>query len=292
MADRRSVTGDRVSWMLAGTLLVAAVTGVIVLLAPHLSGPLGLPALYLLAILPVAYRWGPAAGVVVAAASTAVFGLVIASPRLGFIVVDGRYAVSLGAFLFAACVAAYLAARPPWVVGRLLDEQAAVRRISWQVARGASPEEVFASVADEAARLLRVDVTLLARVRDGTGTFVAMGGWAPGQVGAEFVIGPLWTTSTIRIDDVPNAAVGIPLRSIVCSPVTVEGRYWGGLVVGLLNGLLPADTERRLGSFAELASPAIASAQSRVDLAAIVERYPALRPDGGPERSIGPGFAQ
>jgi hypothetical protein len=53
MADHRSVvTGDRWSWVFAGTLLVAAVTGVVALLVPHLPGPQGLPTLYLLAILP------------------------------------------------------------------------------------------------------------------------------------------------------------------------------------------------------------------------------------------------
>jgi hypothetical protein len=296
MADHRSaVAGDRLSWVFAGTLLVAAVTGAVALLAPHLHGALGMPVLYLLAILPIAYRWGPAAGMVVAAASTVIFGLVIVSPRLGF-VVDGGYAVSLGAFLLTACVAAYMASRPPWEAGRLLEEQAAVRRISRQ---GASVEAVFASVADEATeatRLLQADVTLLARVHDGTGTFVAIGGWAGGPVGVDFAVGQRWGTSAIRIDDVPIAAAGIPLRSSVWSPVTVAGRHWGGIVVGLLNGLLPADTEQRLGSFTELAGPAIASAQSRVELAALVERYPALGAeadrDGGPERSIGPGLAQ
>jgi hypothetical protein len=296
MADHRSVVaGDRLSWVFAGTLLVAAVTGAVALLAPHLPGALGLPALYLLAILPIAYRWGPAAGMVVAAASTVIFGLVIVSPGLGF-VVDGGYAVSLGVFLLTACVAAYMASRPPWEAGRLLDEQAAVRRISRQVAQGASVEAVFASVADEATRLLQADVTLLARVHDGTGTFVAVGGWAGGPVDVDFAVGQRWGTSAIRIDDVPIAAAGIPLRSSVWSPVTVAGRHWGGIVVGLLNGLLPADTEQRLGSFAELAGPAIASAQSRVELAALVERHPALGAevdrDGGPERSIGPGLAQ
>lgn len=280
MADHRSVvTGDRWSWVFAGTLLVAAVTGVVALLAPHLPGPQGLPTLYLLAILPIAYRWGPAAGVVVAAASTVIVGLVIASPGLGF-VVDGGYAVALAAFLLTSCVAAYLAARPPWEAGRLLEEQAAVRRIARNVVRGASPEDVFASVAAEATSLLRVDVALLARVHDGTGTLVGIGGWAGGPAGAELVAGPLWVTSTIRIDDAPKTAVGIPLRSIVCSPVTVGGRYWGVLVVGLLNGLLPADTEQRLGSFAELAGPAIASAQCRAELAALVERHPAPSAEG------------
>lgn len=295
MADHRSVAGDRLSWVFAGTLLVAAVTGAVALLAPHLPGALCLPALYLLAILPVAYRWGPAAGIVVAAASTVIFGIVIASPRLG-LGVDGGYAVSLGVFLLTACVAAYMASRPPWEAGRLLEEQAAVRRISRQVAQGASAEAVFASVADEATRLLQADVTLLARVHDGTGTFVAVGGWAGGPVGVRFAVGQRWGTSAIRIDDVPIAAAGIPLRSSVWSPVTVAGRYWGGIVVGLLNGLLPADTEQWLGSFAELAGPAIASAQSRVELAALVERHGALSAevdrDGGPDRSIGPGLAQ
>jgi GAF domain-containing protein len=59
------------------------------------------------------------------------------------------------------------------------------------------------------------------------------------------------------------------INSAVATPIMVEGRLWGLIAVGsILNEPLPADTEARLGSFTELVATAIASAESRAELAA------------------------
>ena len=50
-------------------------------------------------------------------------------------------------------------------LARLADEQAALRRVATLVARGARPEEVFASVADEAASVLSVDFVNIGPLR-------------------------------------------------------------------------------------------------------------------------------
>ena len=62
-------------------------------------------------------------------------------------------------------------------VGRLVDEQAALRRVAMLVARGTRPEEVFAAVANEVGRLLAVDVAHVVRFEsDDTVTLVAGAG--------------------------------------------------------------------------------------------------------------------
>ena len=71
----------------------------------------------------------------------------------------------------------------------LAEEQAALRRVATLVARGATPEEVFAAVAEEAGRLLPVDSASMCRYEpDGTLTFVAQ--W--GSVVAHFPVGSRW----------------------------------------------------------------------------------------------------
>ena len=56
----------------------------------------------------------------------------------------------------------------------LAEEQAALRRVATLVAREPSPEDVFAAVAEEVGRLLRVENTLEYRFEaDGVATVVA-----------------------------------------------------------------------------------------------------------------------
>src|SRR5947209_5839925 len=56
--------------------------------------------------------------------------------------------------------------------------------------------------------------------------------------------------------------------SNVGAPIVVEGKQWGFVTVTDVNKLLPADAEKRLEKFAELAATAIANAESRAELAA------------------------
>ena len=58
---------------------------------------------------------------------------------------------------------------------RLVEEQAALRRVATLVADGASPEEVFAAVAAEVGKALTVDRTVL--MRYGAEEALTVGGW-------------------------------------------------------------------------------------------------------------------
>src|SRR5262249_45113995 len=81
------------------------------------------------------------------------------------------------------------------------------------------------------------------------------------------------------------------LRSAVASPIVVERRLWGAMVVlSPRQEPLPEDTETRLTDFAELIATAIANAESRGALTALVDEQAALRrvatlvaSGGGPE---------
>jgi signal transduction histidine kinase len=65
-----------------------------------------------------------------------------------------------------------------------------------------------------------------------------------------------------------GAARRLGVVSSVASPIVVEGRLWGAMIVVSSDELLPADTEGRLEKFTELLATAIANAESRSELAA------------------------
>ena len=171
-------------------------------------------------------------------------------------------------------------------LNRLLDEQAALRRVATLVALGVPPEELFAAVAEEVAQVVPVEFAAIARYEpDKTFTVVA----TSSAVGATFPVGGRWpiggnnvttlvfeTGRMARIDDYAEASgpVGDAVRdegagSAVGAPIIVDGRLWG--VTAAHSGPaqpLPADTEVRLASFTELVATAIANADNRAALAA------------------------
>ncbi len=171
-------------------------------------------------------------------------------------------------------------------LSRLLEEQAALRRVATLVAAGAPSEDVFASVVEEIGRLLPVDLVNMCRYEsDRTQTFVAT--W--GKPGKRFPLGSRWplggknvatavfeTGRPVRIEDYSNVSGPVSvvarrtdLRSAVGTPIIVEGRLWGLMAVGSSQERpLSPDTEARLASFTELVVTAIANAESRAALAA------------------------
>ena len=171
-------------------------------------------------------------------------------------------------------------------LGRLADEQAALRRVATLVARGVPPAEVFAAVAEEVGRLLGADVAHVLRYEhDGTATLVA--GWSqdgdPPLVGTRYTIEDgtltavmLRTGRPARTDsyaDAPGSiGVGIRqlgIRSSVACPIMVQGRLWGATAVSSKRPEpLPAGTEAHIADFTELAAAAIANTQARAELAA------------------------
>jgi GAF domain-containing protein len=180
-------------------------------------------------------------------------------------------------------------------LARLVDEQAALRRVATLVARESSPVDVFMSVCEEARRVLGSEATGLLRFEpDGTAALVAQSDtpWDAPPLGTRFTLDGenvvtqvLHTRQSARVDEwrestgaVAAMATGLGVRSAVAAPVVVEGRLWGTVIAATsLDEPLPAATESRLGQFTGLVATAIANAQARGELSRLAEEQAALR---------------
>jgi signal transduction histidine kinase len=181
-------------------------------------------------------------------------------------------------------------------VQRLADEQAALRRVATLVARESPPAGVFAAVADELSRLLRIDETAVFRYEDGTSVTVVansnevdppvpLGGRR--TLEGDNVAGRVQRTGRpARIDDYAQLdgalaadARGCGLRSGAGAPIHLEGRLWGVIVAGSRQPRLPAGTEERIGQFADLVATAISNGEARRELAASRARIVAATDD-------------
>jgi signal transduction histidine kinase len=169
---------------------------------------------------------------------------------------------------------------------RLAEEQAALRRVATLVAQGVPPRDLFGAVTDEVGTLLGADLADVARY-ESDDTLTVVGTWAAAgehpKIGTPLPLmeGDLATTvlrtgraaRMVGNDGIPAHLAGmrkeLGIHSSVASPIVVEGRPWGGLVVHSKQiEPFPTDVEARLESFAELVAAAIANAQARSDLAA------------------------
>jgi signal transduction histidine kinase len=169
----------------------------------------------------------------------------------------------------------------------LSEEQSALRRLATAVALDVSPSRIFTAVAEEIGPLLGADDAALVRFeRNHTAVVVAgMGEWV-GEFGpgsrlelddALAITTVLRTGRSARVDDRDyswaSGSVAAYLnrvgnRSAVASPIIVEGRLWGAMVVSRKREPLPPDSERRMASFTELVGMVIANAESRAELTA------------------------
>jgi PAS domain S-box-containing protein len=171
-------------------------------------------------------------------------------------------------------------------VGRLAQEQRALRRVATLVASEASPERVFTAVSEEAARVLDVNASAVFRY-EGDDTVTIVGRHSRHGAGDAFKLGMrlpatedtgigqvLRTGAPARVHDYTERPGEIAdnmrlmsYRSSVSAPIVVAGILWGAVGIASAEPL-PVDTEARLGAFCELVSLAVASAQARADLSA------------------------
>jgi signal transduction histidine kinase len=275
------------SGWLGSVALVAAVTVGIKLLHPH--GPArGLAVIYILVVLWVAVRWGPAFAFVASLLSAAAFDYFSLNSPYGFGVLDLTDAEAFAAFLATAIMASLLASRLRRQVresARLAQEQGALRRIASLVARGVPPIAVFADIADEVGRLLGAEFVLFAR-RDPDGLITVLA--RRGAVGTDVPVGSRWplaeplaTTSTTRTDWTARtadseAALGpfgdvarrMGVRSSIVSPIVIEGRPWGLIFVATRRTALSANAAQQMTDFSELLATAIRNTENRAELKA------------------------
>ena len=179
-------------------------------------------------------------------------------------------------------------------IGRLADEQAALRRVATLVARDASPGEVFNAVAKEVGTLLDTDITVVGRY-DGDGSATATGSWSasPGgvPVGTRSAVGGhnvltlvAETEKPARVEGYDGAsgeAAEIARRhgwlSSIAAPIIVEGRLWGVMLVATQRPEpFPAGAEERLAAFTDLVATALANAQAHDEVRRFGEEQAAL----------------
>ena len=167
-------------------------------------------------------------------------------------------------------------------VGRLAQEQRALRRVATLVASEATPERVFTAVSEESARVLEVNAAAVFRFEgDDTATIVGTDRDAAGIFGVgdrifaddNTAVGqardsrlPARIEDYLAVDtEVAARMRGAGYRSSVAAPIFVGGVPWGAVAIAAAERL-PADSEARLMAFCELVSLAVASAQAREDL--------------------------
>ena len=177
---------------------------------------------------------------------------------------------------------------------RVAEEQAALRRVATLIARGVPQEELFAAVSQEMTWLVGADPTSLMRFTPGD-TVTLVAAWSARQ--AELPIG-----SSSPMDDVLRSirdtgqpwrwgpaelpfsgpfvqeARTLGIRAAVGVPIVVDGRVWGvAFASSTADQPFAEDAEARIAGFAELVATAIASAEARSALDALLAEQAALR---------------
>jgi PAS domain S-box-containing protein len=178
----------------------------------------------------------------------------------------------------------------------LAEEQAALRRVATLVAKEASPAEVFAKVAEEAANALgEVECALLRDEGDGTACTVAAWG---ARMSASLPVGtrvPVDGNGVLafvlregrprRIDDYSAVSESIAegahehgIGSAVGCPIVVGGGIWGAMVAASFGAEpCPPETESGVARFADLVATAIANANARNQVERLAAEQAALR---------------
>ena len=156
------------------------------------------------------------------------------------------------------------------------------------VARRVDPVDIFAAVAEEMRLLIGADSAGIGRFEPGPSIVVV--GDAAGDVAIDLPIGTrvrlkdylapavVWRTGCAgQVDEeawagrsgaAADALRELGIRSMVASPIIVEGRLWGVVNALSRRGRFPADTADRMADFTELVATAVGNAESRAEVAA------------------------
>jgi PAS domain S-box-containing protein len=171
-------------------------------------------------------------------------------------------------------------------LSRLLEEQAALRRVATLVAEGAAPSEVFDAVIKEVGQLLGAAQVGLARYEsEHEISVLAIRGQSPEilRTGVRLPLDGdslnariLRTGRSARLNfaEEGDGTIADVLRrdhvtATVGAPIVVDGALWG--IIGASwkgDDQPPANAEKRVEKFTELVATAIANTESRAALAA------------------------
>jgi signal transduction histidine kinase len=177
---------------------------------------------------------------------------------------------------------------------RLVEEQAALRRVATLVASGASSAKVSSAVAHEVAEVMHLPMVGVYRY-DSDGLMTVIAAWSdrphvlqPGTRwpldGQSMVAQIQRTGRPARIEDytdLPGAlAAGAResgLNATAGAPIIVDGSVWGAMGMSSPDAPLPDHAEDRLAEFTALVATAIANSQAHDELTRLAEEQAALR---------------
>ena len=171
-------------------------------------------------------------------------------------------------------------------LSRLVEEQAALRRVATLVAEGAAPTEVFDAVIAEVGQLLGAAQIGLARYENEHEISVlAIRGQSPEILRTEVRL-PLdgdsvnarilrtGRSARLNFAEEGSGSIAEVLRrdnvnATVGAPIVVDGALWGMIGASWRgDDQPPANAEKRVEKFTELVATAIANTESRAELAA------------------------
>jgi signal transduction histidine kinase len=267
---------------------VFVVATAIVLLAEHYVPILLLSSAYLLAIIPVAVMYGLGFGMAAAILSSVACDYFFFRSAGDLQVGKATDVMAFVLFAVAAVIGSSLGTSLRRRHDMLARDQAALRHIAALVSRRVSPADIFATIAEEVARDSAAALSHIVRYEsDGSISIVASwsnvrgGGYGALPLGerlrldgpsVEALVYQFERPARIeRFEELPGHIADIVRRSgIRCevgSPILVDGRVWGAMVVSSTSPRpLPPNTEERIVNFAELASVAVSHAETRVAL--------------------------
>jgi signal transduction histidine kinase len=180
---------------------------------------------------------------------------------------------------------------------RLVEEQAALRRVATLVAAGASDVDLVAAVTSEIAQIFGAHRASALRW-DGDSIRV-IGDWSADGVpmslmdrvysfGGDTITARVVTASApARVESIDDlhtefakerwAELGI--QAAIGAPIVVDGRIWGVITASrrTVDDPFAPGAEHRLGDFAALVAQAIANSEARQEVAALAEEQAALR---------------
>jgi signal transduction histidine kinase len=274
-----------------------ALTSVVINEVDHVLSAVILATVCIAAILAAGNFWGVAFAVPLSLAGLIAFDWYYVEPTHVAGVPDAANSLQLALFLLVAVLIGQVASRArrrasgsEEARSALAEEQAALRRVATLVARGVAPDELFAAVAEEIGRVMRLDVAntfrfggILRYGGDGTARVVATWGAQYLPISSIFPLDGdsiaariARTSLAVRIDDYSEISSelaertrGLGARSGVGAPIIVDGRLWGAALAFSTQSLAgAAEIEERIAKFTELIAIAIANAESRAELKA------------------------
>jgi PAS domain S-box-containing protein len=170
-----------------------------------------------------------------------------------------------------------------------------LRRIASLVAGRAASAEVFHAIAREVGHVVGLPLVLVWRFEPGKTAATVIGAWSevphpwhPGSCwpldGPGLAVQMLKTGRPARIDDytelpgsIASASRQTQLRGSAGAPIIVDGDMWGWMAAATSSARLPDHMEDRLAEFTELVATAIATTESRDQLARLADEQAALR---------------